>query len=129
MKRTIGLLALLGFVVAGQGHLRSATVPPSTVPGPTRTPPPTRCAPVDDSSTARSVFRYGVSPTDLQADFFGSSTDASDGSYNDAGYRPVRLTGYVDAGQVRFATKWVQDAGPEWRSRFGMTGAQFHARY
>jgi hypothetical protein len=98
--------------------------------GSTPTQPPARCQPVDAKLlTAPYTFEYGVSPSELQSKFFGTSAVADDGSYNDDGYRPVRLTGYVDNGSVRYATKWIRDGGPEWKSRFGMTGNDFHNRY
>ncbi len=75
------------------------------------------------------VFQYGLSGSTLQGDFYGDGNVANDGSYNDAGYRPVRLTGYMDNGDVRFATRWVKTGGPAWSSKFGLTGDQFHARF
>jgi beta-lactamase class A len=78
---------------------------------------------------APSIFRYGVSIDDLQQQFYGSTTDPADGSYNDEGYRPIRLTGYMDDGEVRFATKWIKLPGSKWASRFGMTGEEFDARF
>jgi len=101
----------------------------TTLPG-TTSRYPARCQPVDTKAlTSPYAFEYGVSPDVLQAKFFGSSAVPDDGSYNDQGYRPVRVTGYVDNGDVRYATKWVRDGGPEWKSRFGMTGNEFHNRY
>jgi hypothetical protein len=89
-----------------------------------------RCLPVDAKLVAAPyALEYGLTGTELQTNYFGSSTNANDGSFNDKGFRPVRLTGYVDDGSVRFATKWVRDGGPSWKSQFGLTGAQFHARY
>jgi hypothetical protein len=88
------------------------------------------CGAIDrDLLDARSIFRYGVTPEDLQDQFYGSTSDPNDGSYNDDGYRPVRLTGYVDDGKVRFATKWAKLAGSKFTSRFGLTGDQFDARF
>lgn len=88
------------------------------------------CGSIDqDLLKAPYVFQYGLSGSSLQNDFFGVNTNPNDGSYNDAGYRPIRLTGYMDNGQVRFATKWVKMKGPTWNSRFGMTGAEFDARF
>jgi hypothetical protein len=92
--------------------------------------PPARCLPVDAGLIgAPYALEYGLTADDLQSRYFGSTTDPNDGSFNDQGYRPVRLTGYVDDGDVRYATKWVRDAGPAWNARAGLTGAQFHARY
>ncbi|HEY7640223.1 MAG TPA: serine hydrolase [Steroidobacteraceae bacterium] len=88
------------------------------------------CGAVDrDLIDARSVFKYGVTPEDLPAQFYGSQSDPNDGSYNDDGYRPVRLTGYMDDGKVRYATKWAKLGGAKYTSRFGMTGDQFDARF
>jgi beta-lactamase class A len=88
------------------------------------------CGAIDrDLLDARSVFRYGVSPENLQEQFFGQDSNPNDGSYNDEGYRPVRLTGYTEGGKVRYATKWVKLGGPRFTSRFGLTGDQFDARF
>src|SRR5687768_7004989 len=91
---------------------------------------PMRCVPADAKLiTAPYALEYGLTSAELQSTYFGSTTDSNDGSFNDQGFRPVRLTGYVDDGEVRYATKWVRDGGPAWKSQFGLTGAQFHARY
>ena len=88
------------------------------------------CGTIDrDLLDARSIFKYGVTPEDLQEQFYGDESDPNDGSYNDDGYRPVRLTGYMDDGTVRSATKWVKLGGPKFTSRFGLTGDQFDARF
>jgi hypothetical protein len=89
-----------------------------------------RCLPADAKLIgAPYALEYGLSAGDLQSRYFGSSSNPADGSFNDQGYRPVRLTGYVDDGSVHYATKWVRDGGPAWNARVGLTGAQFHARY
>jgi len=91
---------------------------------------PSRCLPADAKLIgAPYALEYGLTASELQLRYFGSSSNPDDGSFNDKNYRPVRLTGYVDDGEVRFATKWVRDSGPAWSSRFGLTGAQFAARY
>jgi len=84
-------------------------------------------APVTARAEAEGVVRYGVTPADLQDDFFENSNDGSQ-SYNEQGYRPARLTGYVDNGNVRYFTRWVQNtSGIDWRGRFGKTLAEFNA--
>ena len=91
---------------------------------------PARCLPADAKLIgAPYAFEYGLSASELQSKYFGTSSDPDDGSFNDRGYRPVRLTGYVDNGAVRYATKWVRDGGPAWNARTGLTGVQFQARY
>lgn len=70
------------------------------------------------------VFRYGVSADSLQDDFYDKET-----GINGDGYRPERVTGYMDGGSVRFATKWIKDGGPGWRSWFGMKDEAFHQEY
>jgi hypothetical protein len=88
------------------------------------------CGPIDrDLLNARSVFKYAVTGEDLQSQFFGQDSNPNDGSYNDDGYRPVRLTGYMSNGKVRYATKWVKLGGARFTSRFGLTGEQFDARF
>jgi hypothetical protein len=79
------------------------------------------CAPIDQAALAAPyVFRYGLTGSQLQSQFFNKDT-----GYNGQGYRPVRLTGYQAGSQVLFATKWVQAAGPEWRGEFGLTSAAY----
>jgi hypothetical protein len=41
------------------------------------------------------------------------------------GYRPVRVSGYGIAGQVFYAGIWEQSSGPPWRTRYGMTAAEY----
>jgi beta-lactamase class A len=91
---------------------------------------PQRCDAVDPATLhAPYAFSYGLSTSQLQSTFYGKSNVANDGSHNDAGYRPLRLTGYVDGGEVRYATRWIKDGNTGWSSQFGLTGAQFHARF
>ena len=91
---------------------------------------PARCLPAAARLIgAPHALEYGLSASELQSKYFGTSSDPDDGSFNDRGYRPVRLTGYVDNGAVRYATKWVRDGGPAWNARSGLTSAQFAARY
>jgi hypothetical protein len=79
------------------------------------------CAPIDPATLAAPyVFRYGLTGSQLQSQFFDENT-----GYNGQGYRPVRLTGYQAGSQVLFATKWVRADGPEWRGHFGLTSTQY----
>jgi len=83
------------------------------------------CAPIDQAALAAPyVFRYGLTGSQLQSEFFDEDT-----GYNGQGYRPVRLTGYQAGSQVLFATKWIKAAGPEWRSEFGLTSAGYAELY
>jgi beta-lactamase class A len=124
----------LGFVAAAVAA--TALIPSAAFAGPSDspkpTPPPTRgTCPAYDAETLRApyVFNYGLSGDALQEKFYGKSEDPADGSYNDDGYKPVRLTGYEDNGATKFATKWVNTGGPAWTSKFGLTDPQFHARF
>src|SRR5687767_13152710 len=57
------------------------------------------CAPIDQAALAAPyVFRYGLTGSQLQSEFFDKET-----GYNGQGYRPVRLTGYQAGSQVLFA--------------------------
>ncbi len=106
------------------GCLAAATAAAALIPnaafagpndGPGKTPPPTRgTCPEYNYENARApyVVKYGLSGDDLQKDFYGDGDVPNDGSYNDEGFRPVRLTGYTDNGSTRFATKWVETGGP-----------------
>jgi beta-lactamase class A len=64
------------------------------------------------------VVRYGLTPQQLQSNFF-------DG-YGDNGYRPVRLTGYRSGDSTRYFTQWVQNTDSrQWRGFFGKTHTEF----
>jgi Beta-lactamase enzyme family/Polyglycine hydrolase-like, structural repeat len=83
------------------------------------------CAGVDVEELGRPyVFRYGLTRDQLQTDFFNQDT-----GLNGQGYRPKRLTGYRVENELRYATKWVQMAGPHWLGRSRLTGDEFHALY
>lgn len=91
---------------------------------------PKRCSNYDATLLhAPYAFQYGVTPNQLQKTFYGEATVPNDGSYSDNGYRPVRVTGYVDGSNVLYATKWVKDGAGPWTSMFGLTSAEFNARY
>lgn len=86
-------------------------------------------APLVARADEEGVVRYGVSPASLQNDFFEDSND-NNRSYNELGYRPARLTGYVDNGQSRYFTRWVRNAdGRAWKGYFGKTLAEFDATF
>jgi beta-lactamase class A len=75
-------------------------------------------APAIARADAEGVVRYGVTPADLQADFF-------DG-YGKNGYLPVRLTGYRSGSLVRYFTRWAPNTGnKQWFGYFGKTLAEF----
>lgn len=82
------------------------------------------CSGIDAADLKRpNAFRYGLTADELQSQFFAES------GLKGQGYRPRRLTGYRAGTSQLFATKWVQAPGPEWVSRFGLTGGQFNALY
>jgi hypothetical protein len=56
-------------------------------------------APIFARADAEGVVRYGVTPADLQTDFF-------DG-YGKSGYIPAQLTGYRSGSSVRYFTRWI----------------------
>ncbi len=72
---------------------------------------------------APSVFRYGLTGTELQEEFFDAGKGTN--TFNDQGYRPIRLTGYRVGDSTRFATNWVKIAGPGWKGFFGKTAEEF----
>jgi beta-lactamase class A len=75
-------------------------------------------APAIARADAEGIVRYGVTPADLQADFF-------DG-YGRSGYLPVRLTGYRSGNSVRYFTRWIPNTGNKlWYGYFGKTLADF----
>jgi hypothetical protein len=78
------------------------------------------CSAIDANTLgAPAEFRYGLSSTELQREFFDST------GWSGQGYRPRRLTGYLDGSAPRFATRWVRDGGPVWSSRFGLRGDSY----
>jgi hypothetical protein len=70
------------------------------------------------------AFRSALSAQELEEDFMDDTTGLTA-----AGYRPVRLAGYEQRGETRFATRWVQAPGPPWRARSALTLAQLSAEY
>lgn len=71
---------------------------------------------------SEGVVKFGVTPADLQEDFF-------DG-YGENGYIPVRLTGYKVGSSTRYFTRWVQNTGnKQWYGYFGKTLAEFDQIY
>jgi len=75
-------------------------------------------APAIARADAEGIVRYGVTPADLQADFF-------DG-YGQSGYIPVRLTGYRSGNSVLYFTRWILNTGnKQWFGYFGKTLAEF----
>ncbi len=76
-------------------------------------------------SAQASIFQYGLNGEDLQREFFGR-TD----SYASRGYRPLRLTGYLQGSGIRYATRWIRESNPiQWRAFPNITGAQFSQLY
>ena len=83
------------------------------------------CPEVDlEELRAPYAFRSALTPEALQSDFMDEATGLAG-----AGYRPLRLTGYQQRGEVRFATRWVHAAGPPWRARSDLSLAQLNAEY
>src|SRR5688572_22006419 len=82
-------------------------------------------APVAVRAESEGVVRYGVTPAALQNDFFEDNNDDNK-SFNEQGYLPTRLTGYMLGNSVRYFTRWVKnEGGVGWRGRYGMTLAEF----
>lgn len=107
-----------------------ATIAPRVVAGADTRPNGPTCGEVDrELLKAPDVFRYGLTADELQQQFYGDTNNPADGSYNDQSYKPIQVQGYVDNGEMRYATKWVRMSSPGFASRVGLTGAQFHTRY
>ncbi len=71
---------------------------------------------------AEGIVKFGVTPTDLQEDFFNG--------YGKNGYLPVRLTGYKSGSSTRYFTRWMQNTGnKQWYAYFGKTMAEFDQIY
>lgn len=76
--------------------------------------------PVSARAEAEGIVRYNVSQQSLDNDFING--------YGENGYRPSRLTCYVNGKSVRFFTRWVQNTDDrDWRAYGGKTLAQFDA--
>lgn len=121
MKARLALAATAAPLV-----LLATTIAPAAAPGalfaPTTAATAQACSAVDQVDLRRPYsFRYGLSGTELQTEFFDGLAKS--------GFRPRRLTGYRTSGGQRFATRWVQAPGPEWTARFGLTGNEFHALF
>lgn len=83
-------------------------------------------APIAARAEAEGVVRYGVTPASLQNDFFENNNNDNNESYNEQGYRPARLTGYVDNGNVRYFTRWIKNTDHRaWKGYFCKTLAEF----
>lgn len=90
-----------------------------------QSPPPKFCSGVETSElSAPSVFRYGLSPGELEAKFLSPATGLSG-----QGFSARRLTGYRSGDSMKFATRWVKAPAPHTIARSGLTGSQFHALY
>jgi beta-lactamase class A len=77
-------------------------------------------APPAARADVEGIVRYGVTPQSLQDDFINDYGERKN-------YRPVRLTGYLDAERVRYFTRWVpNDDGRQWYVYFGKTSVQYH---
>ncbi|HWM18894.1 MAG TPA: serine hydrolase [Ilumatobacteraceae bacterium] len=84
--------------------------------GPGRVPP-SACPKVDyEELRAPYAFRTALTEKQLETDFVDDVTGLAA-----SGFRPLRLAGYQDHGEVRFATRWVQMAGPPWHVSSGLT--------
>ncbi|MGW1835922.1 serine hydrolase [Streptomyces sp. NPDC002067] len=64
--------------------------------------------------------RHGMTPEQYQT--------AID-QFTARGFRPVDLSCYLDAGQVRFAAVWDQSPVPGWVARHGLTSAEFQTEF
>lgn len=64
--------------------------------------------PVVARAEAEGVVRWGVSAAALDNDYLEKNNDNNE-SYAEKGYRPQRLTGYVDNGNVRFFLRMVEN--------------------
>lgn len=84
-------------------------------------------APLTARAEEEGIVQSGLSAQTLQTDYFEDNNDSHQ-SYNELGYRPVRLTGYVDGGQVRYFTRWIHNTdGRAWKGYFGKTVTEFDA--
>ena len=84
--------------------------------GPGRVPR-SACPAVDhEELRAPYAFRTDLTEEQLETDFVDDVTGLAA-----SGFRPLRLAGYQDHGGVRFATRWVQMAGPPWHVSSGLT--------
>ena len=82
-------------------------------------------APIKGQAESEGAVRYGVSAASLQNDFLEDNNDSNQ-SYNERGYRPVRLTGYLDSGNIRYFTRWIKNTDAiGWRGRVYLTLADF----
>jgi beta-lactamase class A len=76
---------------------------------------------------AEGVVRWGISGTTLDNEYLEKDNDNNE-SYAEKGYRPQRLTGYVDGGATRFFLRMVENTDNRlWIASHNLTLAQFDA--
>ena len=68
-------------------------------------------------------YRLDLTPAQLRSGYIDA------GGLSGQGFRPLRITGYVDGAQTRYMTKWIKATGPEIRPEIDLTGAQFDASF
>jgi hypothetical protein len=86
-------------------------------------------APAMARAEAEGVVRWGISTTTLDDDFLEHNNDANE-SYAERGYRPVRMTGYMDGSTTRFFLRMVENTDNRlWLAYRNQTLAQFDATY
>ena len=84
-------------------------------------------APSVARADAEGVVRWGVSGATLDNSYLERNNDNNE-SYAEKGYRPQRMTGYVDGGNVRFFLRMVENTDNRlWIAYHGQTLGQFDA--
>ena len=83
--------------------------------------------PLQARAEAEGVVRSGLSSATLLNDFLERNNDNNE-SYAEKGYRPQRLTGYVDGASTRFFLRMVENTDDRlWLAYHDLTLAQFDA--
>ncbi len=75
--------------------------------------------------TVPYVYRYGLTASGLQNDFFD---DTNANSWLSRGYLPDKIREYNNGSDVFFSTKWIQVSGAR-LAWYGMTSAEFDQHY
>ncbi len=73
-----------------------------------------------DSNAQSWVARHGMTSAQYQSEF---------NTWTSQGFRLADVSGYDEAGTVRFAAIWVKQSGPAWVARHNMTSAQYQSQF
>jgi CubicO group peptidase (beta-lactamase class C family) len=74
----------------------------------------------DRTSMPETLARHGMTPGEYQTTFK---------HLHDHGYILVRVSGYEDGGQTRYAAIWIKGPSARWQGRHGLDSAAYQAEF